>query len=98
MIDRFKQLIRKNNIRTFFKNYAGTCICILLFTMYAMIFNFEESTYIPTALFFTGVGFFFAETGILQENNITVIHFSDGLFGIFADNFIIVSKNNIFTE
>ena len=67
MIDRFKQLIRKNNIRTFFKNYAGTCICILLFTMYAMIFNFEESTYIPTALFFTGVGFFFAET-ILTGN------------------------------
>ncbi len=67
MIDRFKQLIRKNNIKTFFKNYAGTCICILLFTMYAMIFNFEESTYIPTALFFTGVGFFFAET-ILTGN------------------------------
>lgn len=62
MIDNFKQMIRTNNIKNFFKTYSGTVFTIVCFVIYALIFNFEEALYIPTGLFFAGVGFFFTET------------------------------------
>lgn len=90
MIDRFKQLIRKNNIKSFFKNYIGTCMCIALFTLYAVIFNFEESTFIATGLLFAGVGFFFVETVIKKSHRIIGYI----LFALMAIGFAILIEKN----
>ena len=94
MIDNFKQMIRTNNIKTFFKEYAGTVFAIIFFVIYALIFNFEESLYIPTALFFAGVGFFFTET-LLKDSKKP---FGYVFFSIVAISFAILLEINSSTR
>ena len=94
MIDEFKQLIRKNNTKVFFKTYIGTVFCITFFTLYAVIFNFEDSYYIPTALFYAGIGFFFVET--LLKNSKKIIGYF--FFSIVAISFAVLLHINSTTR
>lgn len=94
MIERFKELIRHNNMKAFFKNYIGTCLCIFLFTLYAVIFNFEENTFFATGLFLAGVGFFFVETLFKDKGRVIGYSVISALSICFAVLLELYEKNN----
>ena len=44
------------------------------------------------------LGFFFSEAGVLEKNNVAVLHLSDSLLGVLADNLVVICENNFLTE
>ena len=91
-----KKLIGKlisKDIKKFYKTYPVTMICIFLFTMYAVINNFDDYYVIPITLVFFGVWEFLLET-FFESKKIVLAHIFIFFISMLVGNIVDTSDSD----